>query len=685
MKRLAFLALFALACVALIFPSQVRADLPYLTATGSLNNPGDVVRITGLNGQSSCSFYETGTPGATDVYGSPDNSSTTTNLTSVAVTDYANPPNVKSQPFTPTAGDAYIVTPSSFRQVIITADSTWSGSATVFIGCSSSVARAASGGGGGSVTGTEPITVTSNNVGFDYTFAGQFEADQTVGNGEALGNCSSISNIGLAISNYATQGFYFYDDGTPILHIGAYQVGGKDCSTYDTLTIDESGNLYFPAAGSPGCLYVSSPNNEVESDGSGNTTCGGATYTPGPNITFPSVGAGTPQPIALASVPIVSGIEFTPSPNYSPGTLAGFALAGDGNSQLVSVAVSPCPTAGGCVVSVSGSGGTTCTGTAIVNCSTQTPTPTCTGAVSCTGTLFDGNLVISAATASPAPTPYPTPVVSASPGPITVSSSVVAGATVYDLVFGILEPQFGGLGLNATSFSNGQCPQYSTSLSHFIAGTCGGGTYTAGTNISIASNVISTIAAPVFSGTVSSDSGGSSNQVSANNSTMAIISAAASGTDPLNCTNTNEVVISMCQVSTESEMHFAGIVGGSTVTCTFLYPGAAFDVSCPFDFTGNAPIITALTASKGVCSSSGKALVSCSSGQASCALSSSTSCTATATVTASSACSATYDHATTVTLADLTPLTIGLSGTTLSMYADTNTSLTGTIYIDYRC
>ena len=72
-------------------------------------------------------------------------------------------------------------------------------------------------------------------------------------------------------------------------------------------------------------------------------------------------------------------------------------------------------------------------------------------------------------------------------------------------------------------------------------------------------------------------------------------------------------------------------------------------------------------------------------GQINCALNTSTSCSATATVTAGVFCSASYDHATTVTLADLTPLLVSVTTTTLNIYADTNASLTGTVYMDYIC
>lgn len=73
-----------------------------------------------------------------------------------------------------------------------------------------------------------------------------------------------------------------------------------------------------------------------------------------------------------------------------------------------------------------------------------------------------------------------------------------------------------------------------------------------------------------------------------------------------------------------------------------------------------------------------------SRGQASCTISG-TSCSTTATVFSGAYCSASYDHATTVTLADLEPLQVSVSSTTLSLYGDTTTSLSGTIYFDYVC
>lgn len=71
---------------------------------------------------------------------------------------------------------------------------------------------------------------------------------------------------------------------------------------------------------------------------------------------------------------------------------------------------------------------------------------------------------------------------------------------------------------------------------------------------------------------------------------------------------------------------------------------------------------------------------------ATCSLSSTSTCTNTAAVPSSSVCSATYDSSSTITpVSDFEPIVIGLSGTTLSVQADTSASLSGNVVMDVTC
>jgi hypothetical protein len=246
------------------------------------------------------------------------------------------------------------------------------------------------------------------------------------------------------------------------------------------------------------------------------------------------------------------------------------------------------------------------------------------------------------------------------------------------------------LGINATTFTNGQCPAYSTALAEFVGAACGGsgGTYTGGQNISIASNTISTVNSPTFSGTITSTQTGDNFLAENSGRTMIAAEAGAVVAPTTDCRTATGLYVGFCQIATDSAMHFNVTYSGVEHDCFFTWEASnagPFDVSCPFDFTASAPVVNALTANEGVCSGSGKALVSCIQGQVACALASATTCTATATVTSGPQCTATYDHASTVTLSALAPLTIGQSGTSLLMYARTSTAQTGTVYVDYRC
>jgi hypothetical protein len=73
------------------------------------------------------------------------------------------------------------------------------------------------------------------------------------------------------------------------------------------------------------------------------------------------------------------------------------------------------------------------------------------------------------------------------------------------------------------------------------------------------------------------------------------------------------------------------------------------------------------------------------SGVPGCTMSASTSCSVTATVPSGSACTVTYDHATAVPVTALLPPEVGVSGTTLTMYASASSSQSATVGFDAIC
>jgi hypothetical protein len=171
--KLLTLGLFTIAALFGCFVAQpARADIQTLSNTGPLTaattGPGGEVDVKSLSGQSNCAGQETGTPGPIDVEGSIDGGA---NWTALAVTSGGS---TVSQPFTPTAGQAFFTAPTAMTIARIRADSTWSGqSAVAKLNCSASVVRAS--GGGSAATLVEPIySPAANQIGFDYSHAGTF-------------------------------------------------------------------------------------------------------------------------------------------------------------------------------------------------------------------------------------------------------------------------------------------------------------------------------------------------------------------------------------------------------------------------------------------------------------------------------------------------------------------------------
>jgi hypothetical protein len=395
---------------------------------------------------------------------------------------------------------------------------------------------ACSGGGGGStVVVSEPLTATPTDspsggtlLGFDYSSPGDFTSIQQFSAGASFDStvasmlCTGLSpSVGAQWAASSFTGFLAGIDTTPTFTL-------QQCISrtvrYVPLLIHEGVGFEIDDAHYPFTLLNEVGNNGCASFSSGvlgstGSPCSGTSYTPGPNITFEP---GSPVAIGLASTPILAGLEFTPSPAFSPGTLAGFTSAGDGNSELVSVSVSPCPTAGGCVVSVSGNAPVSCAGVAIVTCTAATPSPTAVGNIAWSGSWpytatvatpspqATGCAIISGSfpykvdstgcQASGVPSPYPTPITTTgpSPNPISVTTTTVGGASVATLAFNLLGPSLGGLGIDGTTFSNGQCPAWNSGAGHFSAAACSSTTYTAGTNMSLSGGAFSTIATPRF-------------------------------------------------------------------------------------------------------------------------------------------------------------------------------------------
>lgn len=706
---------------------QARADIPFLTQTGSLVNVGDKVALTGLIGQSSCSFYLIGTPGAIDAYGSPDNSTNTVNLTPLAITDYANPPDVESQPFTPTAGQTYQIAPTSLKQVQIVADATWSGTSNVLLSCSSSVARANVSGGGSNAVGVEPIyTPSSNHLGFDYTYQGTFTEFQTFGADTT--SCSLPNGAGVA----------FTSSDSPPGPTWGYSVGGADYLfglAYDTAcaytdewlavtSVGGDGNItavYLgntPYGDDVDDLYLGA-NNYVNLSGTLGTkvvglsdgnlclisdimvTSGcssGEALVAGQNITVtPTTSPANGVIVATTAQPFFQNIDFPATP-FPAGAYAVFTSDG-ADSALAAAVVSPCPTTGCGVTAVTASAPLAATVGLVPNiscatCVATTPSPAAAGCGRITG-AWPYTIDTTGCLSSSVPTPYPTPVVTASP-PLSITTTA-GPPTTYLVNLGVVPSSLGGLGLNATTFTNGQCAAYSTSLGHFTGTACGGGVYTAGTNMALASNVFSVISDPTFSGKVVVN-----NTLQAYNVLLTPVSATSGA-----CTDASPygAYMGACVENTGPVANGTGIglrgynpngsaalceigVGASTnnvtggwTSCSMTFPGVATTTLA----VSSTITASALVANRGVCTSATNVFASCGAGQSTCTLSSATSCSVTAVVVANAVCTASYDHTSTVTLTDLLPLQVGVSGTTLTLYGDTSASLSGNIVFDYTC
>lgn len=696
--RVLFLALLPIALTFAMLPTHVDADLPFLRQSGSLANPGDKVVITGLTGQSSCVFYETGTPSATDIFGSPDSSTLTTNLTPITATDFANPPSAQAIPFTPTAGQAYQFGPTSLAQIQIVADASWSGTASVSIACSSSVARAGSSGGGGSVTGVEPIfTSAPNQLSFDYLFNGVWRATQTFNAGNAAPCATALPAPGT-IYDAGGDGVYLYwTESAGPFHMGAF---GAGCSLSDALTIASNSAIGLPLIESntgDGLLCLT---GGVISSNTNCPSSGGQAYTPGPNITFgPSPTPSGPVPIMLASVPQVSNISV-PHAVGSPSGLAGYADdgLGDGRSILVTSATSPCPAAtppAGCVVSVTGTGSVSCTGLNNVTCVGATPSPAATGCGTITGS-YPYTFNTTGCQPSPIPTMYPTPIVTtsptAAPNPISVTSQLVAGAVVYDLAFGVVEPFNGGLGLNATTFSNGQCPAYSTSLGHFTAASCGG-TYLAGNGLMLTSNTFA------LANQIAISAAGADITVGSNGTGPGVAAWLNSQQAPTGCAAGSSLVYA-AQVCVDGSGNPQLVLSRGGHDCILdLASGPAPSLSCDValgisasTFSGavtfsSTAAVSGFTATTNVCANASKQLYSCSSGQATCTLSSQTTCIASASIASISGlhCVATMDSASGAAAPYYAPVvSIPLVGT-INIAGYVPTAESGTLIFDYKC
>jgi hypothetical protein len=68
-----------------------------------------------------------------------------------------------------------------------------------------------------------------------------------------------------------------------------------------------------------------------------------------------------------------------------------------------------------------------------------------------------------------------------------------------------------------------------------------------------------------------------------------------------------------------------------------------------------------------------------------CSMSSATTCSVTETVPSGSTCTATYDHGTGVPVTALLPAEVGLSGTTLTLYATASSAQTASVGFDVTC
>jgi hypothetical protein len=686
------------------FPARpALADVPFVYVTGTLTNVGDAVTINNLVGQSSCSFFVTGTTGAIDVQGTNDKSATPA-WTALATLDYASPPNVQSQPFSPTIGQAYQFSPTSLTRARVVADSTWAGGpAVVTISCSGSVARGntGGGGGGGTVTGTEPITVASNNVGFDYGHAGSFSAIQAFGAAPAL--CGS-EPVGTYWGSGGYGGYAYYNGGGFFLSSVKNNFSSGTCQVDNMIQFIPSNEFsntpatlnFLGAVGSiffqnfaNGCLYVNG-SGQLEVN-TGSATCGTA-VTAGTNMAFAGTALGTiPQPV-------FTNVDLTDASLQHPGNYVGLTSDGSGQVKFVALSPQPCPSTGCGVLAVAATEPLSSTGGTIPNISLNSPVPLAYGGFNQNTSEWPGGDCVlttgSGFTPAPCPAtsipPYPSP----SPGPSFTATSPLGSSSVGNVVTTFIASPipaaYGGLGVNATSYTSGQCPVFNGT--NFSGGTCGGGTYTAGTNISIASNVISVVAGPTFTGnTAVYNSGSGTGQFIVGAGTT----CSASSVQICLQQSSNTVDFEMTVRVPPSTFYYCAIVPSTTTPFLLTFTGGGctsqFNAVETTDLISSGPVSgtsitdSGLAASKTVCTTTGGALTTCGDGQFSCTISGATACSTTTTVAAGSVCNATYDHATTVTQTQLAPAEVAVSGTTLTMYAATTSTATGTVYFDAKC
>lgn len=713
-------------------PRIARADVPVATVTGTLTNPGDQVIVIGLVGQSSCSFFATGSPSAVDVQGTNDKSGSP-GWTNVAALDYGSPAAVQTQPFTPSTGTSYQFSPTSLTRARVVADATWSGGpASITITCTAAVARAgAAGGGGGGVTtvsGSGPVTATGSSavtVGFDYSFSGLFTSDQSIGTG-TVGCSSGSANPAWLFADPEDQatGFIVQDPGGAF-EFGQGQVFHGSCSHNVAFQISPNGiipgqfvDFTVPNLGvrllnyTNGCVYVQGGILTTTNDGSvcatGGTAIGGANIT----VLATASPAGG-QIISLIPQPVVSNIDFTDTALQAPGDYMGLTADGAGKVKVVAIAVSPCPTTGCGVQGVAATLPLSSSGGLIPNISIATAIPRTVGGFgSDTSGFPDGDCILtfgSGTLFTPAPCATPS-----TPNTVTVTSPLALSTAVphvFALSLLTVPPVLGGFGADASGYANGTCPAFNTGLGHFVSAPCSSATsapVTGGTNITVASNVVSTVSAPTFSASVTSpilQTGvcgsclklfaltGSAGQI--------LFGPGLTDSDAGSSTITGTTNPNASCGSTTCELLFGVGLTSNLLIQTRNSPGLRMDsgstglgFSCFFgqgavstgpNFTCQQRFNTDGTSSfPGVTTMQGT-VVSPKKGNATCSLSAATTCTATATVIAGTTCVASYDHATTVTLAVLAPLTQSVASTTLSMFAQTTVAQTGTVSVDYIC
>lgn len=737
-------AIFVGGTSAIFIPHAARAQsAPVVVVTGTLTNVGDQVLVTNLVGQSTCSFFvSTGSPGAVDVQGTNDRAASPA-WTTIAALDYAAPPGVQVQPFTPNVGQAYQFSPTSLTRARVVADATWSGGpATVIITCSGAVARVnqPGGGGGGSVTGTDPILVADGTaISFDYAFAGKFSASQSI-NG-AITSCGSQPPslyFGNTDAPSTTNGTIWLD-GSSNFNFGMTYNPAHGCApTNIAIQINASGNsptISFPEVPgnvllpsfADGCVFLQGGSLETTSDGS--TCVTGGTAIAGTNIivTATSSPAGG-QIISLVPQPVVSNIDFTDTA-LLPNTYAGLAADGTGQVKVVSIAVSPCPTTGCGVQGVTGTSPISVTAGLIPNASLGI-VPRTLGGLGVDSHLFpDGDCILTSGTGTTfTPAPCATP---STPNTVTVTSPLaLSTATPHVFALSLLlgPPNLGFLGVDATTFTNGQCPGWNTGLGHFTGVPCSSATptpYTAGLNLALAANQFSVVSSPVFAGAITGNfispinlnqteipalhlgtGAAGSGSVSAPNLTSVdtysyntgllaqvwgttqssyVVSSGTFISDGI-VPYTHSGTLDFQAIARSMGLRFSrgsgapgNICVNSNNTSSLVASGYAF--TCLQQFFGDGTsVFPAQVTIESVAVNPRK-------GQLSCSLTAASSCTATVAVVAGSRCNATYDTSSVSGLLAgvLSPLSVDVTTTTLTITMRTASVTTATPAADYLC